>query len=314
VALVLAALAAAAFSYATEGRQRRFVRRVFAQYMDESIVTHLLDNPELIKPGGRRQRVTVFFADIAGFTSLAERLSPEETSRMLHTVLNCFSEVIIRHHGVIDKYIGDCIMAFWGAPLAGGEDEFNACSAAVSCLEELARINEEFRAEGLYEISIRIGIHSGDAIVGNLGSDRLFDFTVIGDTVNLASRLESANKFFHTRSMVSEDCLGQTNDAFLARELGLIAVKGKSDPVRIYELLAKKELATGEQLAFVAGFQAAIDLFYRQEWDEGARAFAGLLEMAPGDETANYYRKWCDILRNNAPLTDDWNVIKMTEK
>nr|HOP40986.1 adenylate/guanylate cyclase domain-containing protein [Geobacteraceae bacterium] len=131
MALGASALLAAAYSYAIEGKERRFVRRAFSQYMDETIVQHLLKNPELIRPGGRRQRVTVFFLDIAGFTPIAENLPAEDTAEILYTVLNAFTEVIIRNHGVIDKYIGDCIMAFWGAPLKTGNDETDACHAAL---------------------------------------------------------------------------------------------------------------------------------------------------------------------------------------
>ncbi|WP_054696025.1 adenylate/guanylate cyclase domain-containing protein [Geotalea toluenoxydans] len=134
-------IASVAFSYATEGKERRFVRRAFAQYMDETLVDYLLQNPDLIKPGGQRRRVSVFFADIAGFTTIAERLPAEATAKILHTALNTFSEVIIRNHGVIDKYIGDCIMAFWGAPIASENDELNACRAAVECQEALVEIN-----------------------------------------------------------------------------------------------------------------------------------------------------------------------------
>lgn len=313
-ALLLAALTATAYSYGTEGRQRRFVRRVFAQYMDEAVVAYLLDNPDLIKPGGRRERVTVLFADIAGFTTIAERFSPEETTRMLHAVLNTFSEVIIAHHGVIDKYIGDCIMAFWGAPLASAEDELNACRAAVSCQAALKEINARFRAEGLGEIAIRIGINSGDAIVGNLGSDRLFDYTVIGDTVNLASRLESANKFFRTGIMVSEDCLLPTGETFLARELGQIEVKGKSLAVRIYELKALAESADGALQSFVADFHRGLACFYQGEWGEAASCFEKLLRTSPDDAPTAFYLARCRQLIENPPLTDDWKVIKMTTK
>ncbi|WP_054696027.1 adenylate/guanylate cyclase domain-containing protein [Geotalea toluenoxydans] len=164
------------------------------------------------------------------------------------------------------------------------------------------------------EIAIRIGINSGDAIVGNLGSDRLFDFTAIGDTVNLASRLESANKYFKTRIMVSEDTFSRTGDAFISRELGLIEVKGKSQPIRIYELLVAVDRSELEVKAFAEAYGEAYRMFTGGNWQEAADLFASFLKTYPGDGPAAYYLKWCADLQANPPLTNDWNVIKMTEK
>ena len=305
---------ASIYSYATEGRERRFVRRAFSQYMDETIVAHLLKNPELIKPGGQRRRVTVFFADIAGFTSIAEKFPPEETALMLHDVLNAVSEEVIRHRGVIDKYIGDCVMAFWGAPLDSPDAARNACRAALASLEALEQVNLNFKARGLGAISMRVGLHTGDAIVGNLGSDRLFDYTVVGDTVNLASRLESANKFFSTRIMISEDTLKDAGDGFVVRELGLIAVKGKLQPIRIYELLAEKDRATAELLLWAGDYSRAMELFHGRQWQAAQELFEALLEQQAQDGPSIHYRDWCGDCLTSTPLTDDWNVIHLKEK
>jgi adenylate cyclase len=245
LALVSGFIISAAYSYATEGRERRFVRRAFSQYMDERVVKHLLENPDLIKPGGQRRRVTVFFTDIAGFTTISERLPAEETAGMLHRVLNELTEVIIAHGGVIDKYIGDAIMAFWGSPLRGERDEQDACGAALDSLARLRDINADFRSRGLPSINMRVGIHSGEAIAGNLGSDRLFDFTVIGDTVNLGSRLEGVNKVFGTGIIISEETRRGTDGRFLTRPLGPIEVKGKEQPVEIFELMAEEGNSPG---------------------------------------------------------------------
>jgi len=313
-ALTTSFAAASIYSYATEGRERRFVRRAFSQYMDETVVAHLLKNPELIKPGGQRRRVTVFFTDIAGFTTIAEKFPPEETALMLHTVLNAVSEEVIRHHGVIDKYIGDCVMAFWGAPLESPTAGSDACRAALASLDALEQVNQGFVARGLGAISMRVGMHSGDAIVGNLGSDRLFDYTVVGDTVNLASRLESANKYFSTRIMISEDTLQDAGDGFVVRELGLIAVKGKVRPVRIYELLAERSRAPEELLQWVGDYGRAMELFHGRHWQEAAELFRSLLDRHLQDGPATYYLEWCGECLKNSPLTDDWNVIHMKDK
>ena len=315
LAAVLSSFAVASiYSYATEGRERRFVRRAFSQYMDETIVAHLLKNPELIKPGGQRRRVTVFFADIAGFTTISEQFPPEDTALMLHDVLNVVSEEVIQHHGVIDKYIGDCVMAFWGAPLESPDAAGNACHAALASLEALERVNLDFKERGLGRISMRVGLHSGDAIVGNLGSDRLFDYTVIGDTVNLASRLESANKYFSTRIMISEQTLLEAGDGFVVRELGLIAVKGKQQAVRIYELLAEQASAPAELLSWAGEYRRAMELFHSRQWQAAGQLFEELLAQRPQDYPATRYRDWCRDCLQTLPLTDDWNVIHMTDK
>jgi adenylate cyclase len=314
LALGTSSLLSTAYSYATEGKERRFVRRAFSQYMDETIVRHLLKNPELIRPGGRRRRVTVFFLDVAGFTPIAENLPAEETAEILHALLNACTEVIIRNHGVIDKYIGDCIMAFWGAPLETDNDEADACRAALGCLEALEEVNRGFREKGIAPIAIRIGIHSGEAVVGNLGSDRLFDYTVVGDTVNLAARLESANKLFGTRIMASADTRERTADSFVARELGLVEVKGKSRPVKIYEIMATTDTLNQVILEKADIHREALALFYDKRWQEAIVRFERILGLDPEDGPSAWFRNRCREFCGNPPSDDDWQVLRMKEK
>lgn len=314
MSLVMSFIIAVAYSYAVEGRERLFLSRTFSQYMDTKVADYLLRNPNLIKPGGQVMRVAIFFADIAGFTSISEKISADRVATMLHRILNSLTEVIIKGNGVIDKYIGDCIMAFWGAPIDTDRDEINACHSAIRCLNALDEINKEFRAEGFPEINIRIGIHSGDAIAGNIGSDRLFHYTVIGDAVNLASRLESVNKFFKTRIIVSEDTLKETGDIFFAREFGLIEVKGKTKPVKIFELISEKENIQPDKKQMVVLFNQAMSHYMEQRWHEAIEIFNKILENYPHDWPSELYKKRCEILMSNPHLTDDWNVIKMTEK
>ncbi len=314
MSLVMSFIIAVAYSYAVEGRERLFLSRTFSQYMDTKVADYLLRNPNLIKPGGQVMRVAIFFADIAGFTSISEKIPADRVATMLHRILNSLTEVIIKGNGVIDKYIGDCIMAFWGAPIDTDRDEINACYSAIRCLDALDEINKGFRAEGFPEINIRIGVHSGDAIAGNIGSDRLFHYTVIGDAVNLASRLESVNKFFKTRIIVSEDTLKGTGDIFFARELGLIEVKGKTQPVRIFELISERENIQPDKKQMVMLFNEAMGYYMGQKWDEAIGIFNRILEDYPHDWPSELYKNRCEILMSNPHLTDDWNVIKMTEK
>ncbi len=300
-----------AYSYAVEGKQRRFIKKTFSQYMDRTLVEHVLEHPEIVQPGGHQQRVTVFFADIAGFTTLAERLGPEEVALVLHSIFNAFTEVIIRNRGVIDKYIGDCVMAFWGAPLKTGSDESDACRAALECMTALGDLNRTFASKGLPPISMRIGIHTGDAIVGNLGSDRLFDYTVVGDTVNLASRLESINKVFHTRVIVSEETRSAAGDDFMLRELGLIEVKGKTRAVRIYELKGTMHDPDAAELqSGISAFHEGLDCFRKQDWGRAGEIFS----RAKDDGPSAFYRARAEVLARTNTLTEGWDIIKMTEK
>ncbi|HSE83222.1 MAG TPA: adenylate/guanylate cyclase domain-containing protein [Thermodesulfobacteriota bacterium] len=312
--LVVSFIISVAYSYATEGKQRLLIKNTLLQYMDKKVANYLLENPSLIKPGGKMKRVTVFFADIAGFTSISEITPAEEIAKMLHTVLNSFTEVIINNNGVIDKYIGDCVMSFWGAPLDTDKDELNACRAAAQCLDSISQINNKFRQENIPQVDIRIGIHSGYAVAGNLGSDRIFHYTVIGDTVNLASRLESVNKFFKTRVIVSEDTFKETGDVFIARELGLIAVKGKTLPIKIFEILGEKEGNGASSGRLVELFAQGIALYKEQRLHEAIQVFDKILEEYPYDGPSEFYRKRCQHLMSYPYLTEDWNVIKFTEK
>ncbi|MCG6553000.1 MAG: adenylate/guanylate cyclase domain-containing protein [Candidatus Magnetominusculus sp. LBB02] len=313
---VMSFIAALAYSYASEGKQRLFLKTVFTQYMDKKIAEHILKNPELLKPGGSTMNVVVFFADIAGFTTISEMQTAHETAIMLHGVMSELTEVIIAYGGVVDKYIGDCIMAFWGAPVISESDEVNSCNAAVNCLKALDKVNNEFKSKGFPNISLRIGMHKGDAIAGNMGSNRLYNFTVIGDTVNLASRLESVNKYFKTKIIISEDILSGTDDLFLSRELALIEVKGKSIPVKIFEIMGFLQGADDYKKLLAGRFTEAMGMFKERMWQEAADKLEALLRDYPGDGPSDVLLKRVKKCISTPPadLTNDWVIVKMTEK
>lgn len=312
--LVFTSIISLLYSYAVEGRERSFIKRTFTQYMDQKIVEYLLSNPESIAPGGHKKFVTVMFADIAGFTSISEKLTAEQTAMMLHRVLNRLTEVVINHGGVVDKYIGDCIMAFWGSPIKNKDDENNACKCALECIDSLREINRLFSEQGLPEIKIRIGMHTGEAIVGNIGSDRLFNYTVIGDTVNIASRLESVNKFFGSSVIISEDTFSKISLEFVSRQLGFITVKGKTKPVKIFEILGEKEKLTPDKVLSIEKFNRAYHLFMEKKWKESREIFEEILRDFPDDVPAKFYLQRIDELSSSEQLTEDWFVVKMKEK
>ncbi len=314
ISLVVSFTVVVAYSYATEGKQRVLIENTLLQYMDKKIAEYLLENPNLIRPGGMKRRVTVFFADIVGFTTISEIISPEEVADMLHKVLSSITKEIIDNNGVIDKYIGDCVMAFWGAPLDSDRDEMNACLSGLRSIEAIERINEEFRQRKLPEISVRIGIHTGEAIAGNIGSDRIFNYTVIGDSVNLASRIESINRFFKTKIMVSEDTIKMTEDSFFPRELGLIEVKGKNLPVRIFELIGRKDDVSRDKTELVELYNQGLQYYKEQKWQDALDIFEKVLSKYDSDGPSEFYRSRCESIISGSLLTDDWEVIKFTEK
>lgn len=314
IAAVLSFAGTAAYSYAVEGKQRRFIKRTFDQYMDKTLVEHVLEHPEVIRPGGQKRRVTVFFADIAGFTTLAEQLPAEQSAMILHDIFNAFTEVIIRNKGVIDKYIGDCVMAFWGAPVGSARDEISACRAALECMDALQKLNTSFAEQGLPPVSIRIGIHTGDAIAGNLGSDRLFDYTVVGDTVNLASRLESVNKVFGTKIIISGETFAGTEGLFLSRELGRIEVKGKSSAVTIFELVSTRDDVPADTLERLTLFHKGLEMFRKPDLQQAAEAFGFVLSRWPDDRPSAFYLRRCSSPPGSASLTGSSDIITMTEK
>ncbi|MCF8068053.1 MAG: adenylate/guanylate cyclase domain-containing protein [Desulfobacterales bacterium] len=313
-ALFLSFLGSVIYSYASEGRQRAFVRSTFSRYMDKTIVDHVLDNPSLVAPGGNREYATVLFADIAGFTTISEKISAEGTAAMLYEVLTEMTELIIKNKGVIDKYIGDCIMAFWGTPVSSNEDETMACLAALDCYRALAGINQKLAEKGIPPIDMRFGIHSGEVIAGNLGSERLFDYTVIGDTVNIASRLESANKFFKTRIIVSGATISKAEDIFETRMIGDIAVKGKSSAIPIYEMIGRTGTVDDDRLADVELFHKALQFFYERNFIRAAAVFDNILKHNPSDGAARFYKNRCETLLDVTEFDDNWEIIRMDTK
>lgn len=235
IALVLIAIVA--YRGLTEEENVKYIRSTFSKFVSKDVVNELLANPESLKLGGEKKEITVFFSDIRGFTTISESLNPEELVSLLNDYLSKMTEIVLEYKGTVDKYMGDAIMAFWGAPVHNPEHPYLACLASIKQIEELEVLHEKWEAEGKPSINIGIGLNTGDAVVGNMGSSHRMDYTVMGDTINLGSRLEGTNKFYATRIIISEYTYEKVKDRVYVRELDLIRVKGKHEPVRIYELL-----------------------------------------------------------------------------
>ena len=233
----LVAISFIGFRALTEEENVKFIRNTFSKFVSQDVVEELLSNPDAIALGGAKKEVSVFFSDVRGFTTISEKLGPEELVQLLNEYLSVMTELIIDYRGTIDKYMGDAIMAFWGAPAKNDEHAYYACVAAIAQIEALQKLQVQWSERQIPVLDIGIGINTGQAVVGNMGSSHRMDYTLMGDTVNLGSRLEGITKTYGVRSCISEFTYERVKDRVYARELDLVRVKGKLEPVRIYELM-----------------------------------------------------------------------------
>ena len=314
VSLGLAFVLATAYSYATEGRQKLAIRRMFSRYMSEKVITHLMNHPELLNLGGERRRMTLFFSDLAGFTTISERLGAEEVVALLNDYLSRMTDIILDEEGTVDKFEGDAIMAFWGAPLPQEDQALRACRAALRQQAALAELNQRFEKMGLPRLGMRIGLHTGDAIVGNLGSEKRFDYTAIGDTVNLASRLEGLNKFYGTFIMASETTRAECGDGVVFREMDRVAVKGKVKPVGVFHILGLAGDLPPAATELASEFAQALELYRQEKFPEAAALFQAILDKHPGDSPSQVFLKRCQAYQDNPPPPDWQGVFRPDSK
>jgi adenylate cyclase len=283
-----------------EEREKRKVRGAFHQYVPPGLITQILQHPELLRLGGEEKELTALFSDIRGFTTLSEGLTPTTLVDLLNEYLSEMTDVIFRHWGTLDKYIGDAIMAFWGAPYPQPDHALRACQAGLEMLQVLNRLQERWEAEGRPRIDIGVGINTGPMVVGNMGSKRRFNFTVMGDNVNLASRLEGINKQFGTRLIISEATYEAVREHLVARELDLIRVKGKMKPVRIFELLGPiaEQERFGDQ---IERFHKGLEAYRSSQWETAIETFQELTFEYPGDGPSHVFLKRCHDLLAGPP-------------
>jgi adenylate cyclase len=307
-------IAVTVYRVVVEGREKRWVKNTFGQYLSPDLLQVLMNDPSKLKFGGEKREMTIFFLDIAHFTNISESLTPEELSQFLNRYLSALTAVILKNHGYVNKYIGDCIMAFWNAPIEEPDQRYLACLSGLECIAAVAELNKNLVA-GLPETpAVRIGINSGIVNLGNYGSSTRFEYTVIGDEVNLASRMEGANKFFASHLLVAESSYLPVKDRLLGREIGRIRVVGKSVPIRVFELLAKRGSATKEQLALVDAFDRAAGPFALGDFVSALKIYEEALALAPSDPVT-LRRVECvrGFIKDGAP--GDWDgVFNLTSK
>ena len=312
--LVLTYLGITGYRYMTEEMEKKKVRGAFQYYLTPSVVEQMLKNPEKLKLGGEKKDLTVLFSDIRGFTSISERMAPELLVKFLNEYLTKMTDIVFKYDGLLDKYIGDALMAIWGAPLDQPDHARRACFTALEMVEELRVLQEKWAAEGMPRLDIGIGINVGPMVVGNMGSERRFNYTVMGDSVNLGSRLEGLNKLYGTNVIVSEMTYERVRDEILGRELDSVRVKGKHQPVKIYELLARRAEVSAEQQALTEEFNSALAEYKKRNWDQALQTFQSLLTRHPHDGPTKLYVERCQTLLRNPPPLDWSGVYTLTTK
>ena len=313
--LILTFISITVYRTLTEGRQKRWIKKTFQMYLSPEFVNILLKRPDLLSLGGEEKELTVLFSDLKGFTSLSEIMPPSDLVSLLNEYLDGMTQIIFDHGGTLDKYEGDAVMAFWGAPLEDHEHASKAVAAALEMSRFSDSLSLKFQDEGRPAIKTRFGLNTGRVIVGNIGSQKRFDYTIIGDGVNLASRLENANKQYGTYLMISHSTYTLVRDHFMVRVLDNLRVKGKKRPVKVYEVLGRlndrHELEFKKMLdCYLQGFLA----YTKSEWKEALRLFEEGLGLKPDDGPTLTYIERCRYFLDNPP-DDSWDgVFRLTTK
>jgi adenylate cyclase len=296
-----------------EEKEKRRVRTAFGQYLSPEVVRRLLVNPRLVEP--RKTEITVMFSDIRGFTTISEKLDAQELALFLNQYLSDMTKIVFDRRGTLDKYIGDAVMAFWGAPMEDEEHAVRACQTALTMMARVHELQKEWRAAGKPALDIGIGLNTGVASVGNMGSSLRYGYTALGDSVNLSSRLEGLNKDYGTHILVNETTYARAKDAgFVFRELDLIRVKGKKEPVVICELVCDVKSLTPEIEMLLDCFADARKLYEERRWTEAQSAFQTIIDRWPEDGPARAYWIRCQEYLFDEPPANWDGVFTMTHK
>lgn len=319
--VILAAICGYAYRYLAEFRQKTRVAGALGQYVNAEVAQNVLESETAhVQTGGEKRPVTVIFTDIRGFTTISENLQAQSVVALLNEYFEAMTEVIVHNGGTVDKYEGDALMAFFEERRGLDGQAVRAAKAALEMRVALAKLNAKWKNDGPLpggesrpEIDFRVGISSGEAVVGNIGSSRHLQYTVIGDIVNLGSRLESANKKYHTSVMLAEATYEAVKDHFECRFLDMIRVKGKERPVKVYELLAPRGELSGEQRDLVQAYNRALVKYFEKD-------FAGALDVFqkdvfprwPADYLSNLYAGRCELLKRFPPRPD-WDFVYRME-
>lgn len=294
------------YRYLSESRQKRFIRSAFSTYLAPTVVQQLIDSPENLELGGEEREITAFFSDVQGFTSISEKLTPHELVELLNEFLTEMTNIILKHEGTVDKFEGDAIIAFYGAPNALENQAETACLTCVDMQKRLSELREKWRQEGKPELKMRIGLSTGPAVVGNMGSRNRMDYTMMGDTVNTAARLEGVNKIYGIYTLVCETTFKKANQRIWGREIDSINVVGKAEPVTVYQVLGYAEDIDESMLKMTGLYAEGLHLYRQQRWEPAIEKFNAALIISPGDSPSKAMKDRCATYKMEPPAPD-WN-------
>ncbi len=307
--IVMSYFAVTAYHFITERSQNKLIKGMFSTYVSGDLVNELIKNPDKLKLGGEKRNLSILFSDIAGFTAFSEKLQPEELVEFINDYLTEMTDIVLANRGTLDKYIGDAIMAIWGAPLDNDRHEYYSCKTAIEMQQKVDELGSNWQLEGQNLINIRIGINSGNVVVGNIGGRNRFDYTVMGDNVNLASRLEGANKQYSTGIMISESTYEKVKDEFITRELDTIRVKGKVAPTTVYELVGflSDEEAT-QKITRLKDYVEGLSEYKARNFEKAFTLFETSYEANNKEHASFVYMERCKYFIEN-PVEDDWDGV-----
>lgn len=309
VSLVLSAIIVEIIQFLMVDQKSAQIRKAFSTYVSPEVVELMLKDPDKLKLGGEVREITVLFTDIRGFTTLSEKLNSEQVVYILNQLNTPLTKIVIEQGGMLDKYIGDAIMAVFNAPIDLERHSDKACHAALRMYKTVEELSKKFQSEGLPPVKIGVGVNTGVATVGNIGSDVRFDYTAIGDCVNLASRLESLNKYYKTHILISETTKNELTEQFLMRQVDKVVVKGKTEPVGIYELLEDTEI----NRSLKAEFEEAYQVYLRGDFENAENLFKQILEKY-NDGLSEVYMKRCEELKKSNIDPATWNGVYVAKE
>ncbi len=302
------------YRFTFEEREKRFIKGAFSQYLAPAVVNQLVGDPKLLKLGGERKVLTAFFSDVAGFSTISENLTPEDLVLLLNEYLSEMTDIIMKYEGTVDKFEGDAIIAFFGAPIPQEDHARRACLATLDMQKKLDEMRKTWKEQGKHELFMRIGLNTGPMVVGNMGSKTRMDYTMMGDSVNLAARLEGVNKQYGTYDMFSQFTYEQVKEDVEVRELDLIRVVGKSEPVRIYQLLCRKGELDEETAKINDLYAKGLENYRNQEWDDALDNFGAVLELSEKDGPSLTFFERCLLFQKEPPPADWDGVFSMKTK
>lgn len=301
------------YHFMSEEKEKRKIKGAFQHYVTASVVNEMLKDPSKLKLGGDKKDLSVLFSDIRGFTTFSESIQPEMLVKLLNEYLTAMTDIIFQYEGTLDKYMGDAIMAIYGAPLPQQDHARRACLTALEMMDELRMIQIKWGKDGYPHLDIGIGINSGLMVVGNMGSERRFDYTVMGDSVNLGSRLEGLNKIYGTNVIIGDETYERVKSSAACREIDLVRVKGKAQPVKIYELMAM-DGASDEIQSLVSAFQKAMRYYRAKRFAEAGQLFKQIQLMHAADGPSKLYLGRCALLAKEPPPPNWDGVFTITKK